>query len=243
MKFLKTIFIIFILVILCAIAFSNCTQFENTDVENTDDTALNVDIGSIINGAFLLAGQSNMEGHVDETTFGDIVYCTRTLNNVVMPSCIENSVKNWYYTYNNGYAKDAFSEPINTYQANEIVRLKNENIVGNFRFRPARISQLETEEITSKTVYILDSIGGLKNYYAASSFCFVGGSLVAAGGHNILEPAAFQKPIIFGKYMHNFSDIRECYFEMQFVKNWQIDINHLTNILNKWTGCNNQAFG
>ena len=38
---------------------------------------------------------------------------------------------------------------------------------------------------------------------------FVGGSLVPAGGHNILEPAAFGKAIVFGPHMENFSEIAE----------------------------------
>ena len=36
---------------------------------------------------------------------------------------------------------------------------------------------------------------------------FVGGSLVDAGGHNILEPAVFGKPIVFGPHMQNFAEI------------------------------------
>jgi 3-deoxy-D-manno-octulosonic-acid transferase len=35
----------------------------------------------------------------------------------------------------------------------------------------------------------------------------VGGSLVATGGHNILEPAVFGKPIVFGPHMENFAEI------------------------------------
>ena len=35
----------------------------------------------------------------------------------------------------------------------------------------------------------------------------VGGSLVDQGGHNILEPAIFGKPIVFGAHMQNFKEI------------------------------------
>ncbi|MBU2540602.1 MAG: 3-deoxy-D-manno-octulosonic acid transferase [Candidatus Omnitrophica bacterium] len=90
-----------------------------------------------------------------------------------------------------------------------------EKIVSNLDFRPVRISQLKDEKITATSVYLLDIIGRLKDYYAASSICFVGGSLVASGGHNILEPAAFSKPIIFGKYMYNFSDIRDLFLKAE----------------------------
>jgi len=34
----------------------------------------------------------------------------------------------------------------------------------------------------------------------------MGGSFVEVGGHNILEPALFQRPIITGPFMNNFAD-------------------------------------
>jgi 3-deoxy-D-manno-octulosonic-acid transferase len=40
---------------------------------------------------------------------------------------------------------------------------------------------------------------------------FVGGSLVATGGHNVLEPAVFGKPIVFGPHMDNFLEIAEAF--------------------------------
>src|SRR4051812_10473232 len=45
---------------------------------------------------------------------------------------------------------------------------------------------------------ILDTIGELAQLYQVATAVFVGGSLVAAGGHNILEPAVHGKPIVFG---------------------------------------------
>ena len=39
----------------------------------------------------------------------------------------------------------------------------------------------------------------------------VGGSIVPAGGHNILEPAAYGKAIVFGPHMENFSEITETF--------------------------------
>jgi 3-deoxy-D-manno-octulosonic-acid transferase len=36
---------------------------------------------------------------------------------------------------------------------------------------------------------------------------FVGGSFVSIGGHNVLEPAAHRKAILFGPHMHNFHEI------------------------------------
>ena len=57
------------------------------------------------------------------------------------------------------------------------------------------------------TVLLLDSIGELASLYRLADGAFVGGSLVPAGGHNILEPAAFGKIPVFGPSMENFSEI------------------------------------
>jgi 3-deoxy-D-manno-octulosonic-acid transferase len=56
-------------------------------------------------------------------------------------------------------------------------------------------------------VVILDTIGELARVYALASVVFVGGSLVNAGGHNILEAIVHGKPALTGPYMHNFRGI------------------------------------
>jgi 3-deoxy-D-manno-octulosonic-acid transferase len=56
-------------------------------------------------------------------------------------------------------------------------------------------------------VLLLDSIGELAGLYSLADSVFIGGSLVSAGGHNILEPAWFEKPPVFGPYMDNFRDM------------------------------------
>ncbi len=58
-------------------------------------------------------------------------------------------------------------------------------------------------------VYIGDTMGELKILYGASDICFVGGSMVPIGGHNILEPAAIGVPIMFGPEMINFKQIAQ----------------------------------
>jgi 3-deoxy-D-manno-octulosonic-acid transferase len=54
---------------------------------------------------------------------------------------------------------------------------------------------------------ILDTIGELAGLFQFATVVFVGGSLVPRGGHNVLEPARYAKPIIFGPHMYNFRDI------------------------------------
>ena len=61
-------------------------------------------------------------------------------------------------------------------------------------------------------VLIIDTIGQLIRFYAASDITFVGGSLVAKGGHNILEPAIAGCAIITGNHYFNNSYITKRFF-------------------------------
>lgn len=60
-----------------------------------------------------------------------------------------------------------------------------------------------------RDVFLLDTVGELFNFYSLADVAFVGGSLVNVGGHNIIEPASYGIPVIFGPYMQNFKDISE----------------------------------
>jgi len=74
----------------------------------------------------------------------------------------------------------------------------------------AVVMRSEQRACTEQTdVYIGDSMGELKMLYAAADIAFVGGSLVAVGGHNVLEPAAIGVPVLFGPQMFNFQEIAE----------------------------------
>ena len=64
-------------------------------------------------------------------------------------------------------------------------------------------------DVSAAEVVILDTIGELARLYQVATVVYVGGSLVRAGGHNILEPAAFGKAIVFGPYMESFAEIAE----------------------------------
>ncbi|MFQ6110999.1 MAG: 3-deoxy-D-manno-octulosonic acid transferase [Nitrospinota bacterium] len=56
-------------------------------------------------------------------------------------------------------------------------------------------------------VLLVDTVGELPSLYSLARVAFVGGSLVAAGGQNALEPAAQRVPVIFGPHMENFSEV------------------------------------
>jgi 3-deoxy-D-manno-octulosonic-acid transferase len=59
----------------------------------------------------------------------------------------------------------------------------------------------------SHQVFVIDAMGELMPFYAASDLAFVGGSLVPIGGHNVLEPAALSTPVLVGPHTFNFEEI------------------------------------
>ena len=77
----------------------------------------------------------------------------------------------------------------------------------------ARRSELRVDHEPRYDVVVLDTIGELAQLYQVATAVFVGGSLVDAGGHNILEPAVFGKPIVFGPYMQNFAEIARTFLD------------------------------
>ena len=74
-----------------------------------------------------------------------------------------------------------------------------------------RRSELPIDAEPRADAVILDTIGELAQLYQIATAVFVGGSLVPAGGHNILEPAVHGKPIVFGPHMENFAEIAETF--------------------------------
>lgn len=56
-------------------------------------------------------------------------------------------------------------------------------------------------------VYLADTMGDLGNLYRLCEVVFVGGSLVARGGHNPIEPARLNCALLIGPHADNFSEI------------------------------------
>ena len=81
--------------------------------------------------------------------------------------------------------------------------------------RVVRRSELAVDAEPRADVVILDSIGELAHLFHVATVVFVGGSLVDAGGHNILEPAVHGKPIVFGPHMENFAEIAATFLASQ----------------------------
>jgi 3-deoxy-D-manno-octulosonic-acid transferase len=96
--------------------------------------------------------------------------------------------------------------PRNPERFGEVVQLAR-----NEAFVTLRRSDLPIDAEPRADVVVLDTIGELAQLYQMATVVFVGGSLVDAGGHNILEPAVFGKPIVFGPHMQNFKEIAETF--------------------------------
>jgi 3-deoxy-D-manno-octulosonic-acid transferase len=70
-----------------------------------------------------------------------------------------------------------------------------------------RSAQKLDAPLPAADVFLLDTLGELAGLYRWANAVFVGGSLVPAGGHNVLEPAWFSCPPVFGPSMENFGEI------------------------------------
>ncbi len=66
---------------------------------------------------------------------------------------------------------------------------------------------------SSDGVWILDRMGVLAHFYPVADAVFVGGSLVPVGGHNLVEPAYFGKPVLFGCHTQNFQEMSELFLK------------------------------
>ncbi len=86
-----------------------------------------------------------------------------------------------------------------------------EQLVRSEGWKTSRRSDLAIDSEPRVDVVVLDTIGELATVYQIGTIVFVGGSLVATGGHNVLEPAVFGKPIVFGPHMSNFAEIAEAF--------------------------------
>jgi 3-deoxy-D-manno-octulosonic-acid transferase len=72
----------------------------------------------------------------------------------------------------------------------------------------SRLSQKGTFQTSS--ILLVDAMGILRSCYQISTLTFVGGSLTPkVGGHNILEPSFYGKPVLFGPYMYSQPDLLE----------------------------------
>ena len=83
---------------------------------------------------------------------------------------------------------------------------RTDEVAGLIEARGFRVAHRSRDETFGEinTVFLLDSVGELADFYAACDFAFVGGSLIPRGGHNVLEPVLRGAPVLFGPHMMNF---------------------------------------
>ena len=97
-------------------------------------------------------------------------------------------------------------------------------------FNLARRSLHDTTQQTE--VFLLDSMGELMPFLAASDLCVMGGSFVENGGHNPLEPAALSIPVVMGESQFNFALICEQLEQAGGLKT--VGPDELAQQLNEW---------
>jgi len=68
------------------------------------------------------------------------------------------------------------------------------------------LSEVQAGGDPERGVVVVDVIGELFGLYSLASVVYCGGSLVAKGGQNILEPAAWGKVVFYGPSMEDFLD-------------------------------------
>jgi 3-deoxy-D-manno-octulosonic-acid transferase len=71
------------------------------------------------------------------------------------------------------------------------------------------IKKSSIREDKEAEIILLDTMGELEKLYSIGELAFVGGSLIPVGGHNILEPASYGIPVLFGTHIENFKSASE----------------------------------
>ncbi len=86
-----------------------------------------------------------------------------------------------------------------------------QNLGGKIYLASNLLEQVESKQPLLKlkpmAVIVLDTLGDLSSVYRMADVAYVGGSLVAKGGHNPLEPARFGVPVVMGQSYENFREI------------------------------------
>lgn len=79
--------------------------------------------------------------------------------------------------------------------------------------RRSTLSTAQSATPAGPRVIILDSRGELALLYGEAVLAYVGGTLIPVGGHNLLEPAVWAKPVLFGPYTDHCAEIASLLIE------------------------------
>lgn len=185
---------------------------------------------------FLLLGTSNKNTY----TIGNLKYATSNSTNQEL-AC--TTIKRPFFLA----ASTHEDEEVQLCQHLELLKRKNYLLVLAPRY-PDRCKLLEQHfknnnlnvvvrsergAISDATdIYIIDTLGELNAFFNEAALVFVGGSLIARGGHNVLEPANYGKCIIVGPHTDNFAlettELLKAEALIQVNNNQQLGINLVT---------------
>lgn len=93
--------------------------------------------------------------------------------------------------------------------------VRGDALAHELRARGHCVSQRSKYEslTAATTLYLADTMGELGLFYRACPVTFLGGSLVAVGGHNPIEPARLNTALITGSHLHNFAAIMQQFLQ------------------------------
>lgn len=88
---------------------------------------------------------------------------------------------------------------------------RGDAIAAELRTNGMHVAQRSKGEpiLRNTSIYLADTMGELGSFYRLCPVVFLGGSLIAHGGHNPLEPARLDCAIITGPHTHNFNTIMQ----------------------------------
>ena len=136
---------------------------------------------------------------------------------IINRSLVEGGESNWVVF---GSTRPGDEGPV----MEAIVRLHKEYTKLNFVIAPRhleRVNELKelirnyemecqlhsSLDLKNSRLILLDRLGELNDYYAKACLAFVGGGFNPRfGGQNIIEPASYGLPVVFGRYMSNFEE-------------------------------------
>lgn len=94
---------------------------------------------------------------------------------------------------------------------------RREEILSSIKSSGLTVAVRSREEAVEPdtSIYLLDTLGELADFYAFADVVFVGGSLIPHGGHNVLEPIAMGVPVVIGPYTFNFQSMVQSLLKQQ----------------------------
>jgi hypothetical protein len=164
---------------------------------------------------YLMAGQSNMEGHVDLTLLnGMLEDLSSSPSNEVETKLIER-LSHWYQTYDDGYAQYASSDMVNRFEAQQMQRLYQMGLVSDKLTQPldtilCSINEQVVLPLQANCGFAFGPELGLGHYLALNDGNTTSLIKMAYGGTNLhtdwLSPSAVTGNKQVGSLFNNLSD-------------------------------------